>query len=296
LRSSNRRVLRRWDDVVIARPESRFPLPGGWVLSDPPTESRRYGSAVLRPLTGYEEEWLADHREPSATCTRQLLDACILGLDEDEAPPALASRMLVGDRDYLMLQLRRLTFGDRVQAVVNCPSCKSKMDVDFDAASIPLERGAPDSATYEVALPAMPDRPSQVLRFRLPCGGDQEAALGLEIAAASETVLRRCLVGGEAVPLTPEEKLRVIEAMESRAPRVELELDLACPECRRGFVMPFDMTAFFLDELRTTAAQLLREVHGLAFYYHWSESEILGLRRDRRRIYLALLSDLLRQE
>jgi hypothetical protein len=204
--------------------------------------------------------------------------------------------MLVGDRDYLMLQLRRLTFGDRVQAVVDCPSCKSKMDIDFDAASVPLEVGAADSATYEIALPAAADRPARVLRFRLPCGGDQEAALGLEIPVGGEAVLRRCLLGGEAVPLTPGEKLDVIEAMEAHAPRVELELELACPECRRSFVMPFDMTAFFLDELKITATQLLREVHGLAFYYHWSEREILGLRRDRRRTYLALLSDLLRQE
>ena len=61
-------------------------------------------------------------------------------------------------------------------------------------------------------------------------------------------------------------------------------------------VMPFDPTAFFFEELRISAERLLREVHVLAFYYHWSESEILGLERDRRRAYLALLSDTLRQE
>ena len=34
----------------------------------------------------------------------------------------------------------------------------------------------------------------------------------------------------------------------------------------------------------------MREVHYLALHYHWSESEILNLQRDRRRGYLALLS------
>jgi hypothetical protein len=58
---------------------------------------------------------------------------------------------------------------------------------------------------------------------------------------------------------------------------------------------PFDTTAFFLSEMRINGEQLLREVHSLAFYYHWSEAEIMSLRRDRRRAYLSLLSDALRQ-
>ena len=59
---------------------------------------------------------------------------------------------------------------------------------------------------------------------------------------------------------------------------------------------PFDTTAFFLEEMRVNAKVFLQEVHTLASYYHWSEADILGLRRDRRRTYLALLSDALRQE
>jgi hypothetical protein len=35
---------------------------------------------------------------------------------------------------------------------------------------------------------------------------------------------------------------------------------------------------------------LYREVHLLAFYYHWTESEILSLTRSKRQRYLALLA------
>jgi hypothetical protein len=84
--------------------------------------------------------------------------------------------------------------------------------------------------------------------------------------------------------------------MERLAPQVELELDMTCPKCGHSFVAPFDLTAFFFDEMRVSSRQLLREVHMLAFYYHWSESEILSLRRTRRREYLDLLSEALRQE
>jgi hypothetical protein len=71
---------------------------------------------------------------------------------------------------------------------------------------------------------------------------------------------------------------------------------LACPECSRTFLNPFDTTAFFLDEMRITAGQLLREVHALALHYHWSEADILSLTRERRRSHLSLLSDTLRRE
>jgi hypothetical protein len=220
----------------------------------------------------------------------------VLSLDDEPPPCDVARNMLVGDRDYLILQLRRLTIGDRVLAVADCPGCGSKMDIDFDAAAIPIERGAPDTPSYQIELPAHSGLPARAVRFRLPSGGDQEAVLGLDVETAADKLLERCLLSGDAAPLAVDERARVITAMEKRAPRVELELDLRCPECSHAFVTPFDTTAFFLDELRITAAQLLREVHFLAFYYHWNESEILALVRDRRRAYLALLSDTLRQE
>src|SRR5689334_15173628 len=124
------------------RPASRIPLPGGWLLDAAPAGSRRFRTAVVRPLTGYEEEWLAMNRgAASATCTSHLLDACIVRMDAEDALDDVAGRLLIGDRDYLMLELRRLTLGNRILAVVNCPSCGSKMDVDFDASAIPIERG-----------------------------------------------------------------------------------------------------------------------------------------------------------
>ncbi len=83
--------------------------------------------------------------------------------------------------------------------------------------------------------------------------------------------------------------------MERLAPQLDLELDLTCPECGHAFVVPFDVTMFFFAELRTESRHLLREVHALALSYHWSEAEILGLVRPRRRAYLDLLSDALRQ-
>jgi hypothetical protein len=77
---------------------------------------------------------------------------------------------------------------------------------------------------------------------------------------------------------------------------VDLQLDLECPECGNGFSSPFDVTAFFLHEMRVNDRQLLREFHSLAFHYHWSEAEILSLDRRRRRTYLTFLNDEFRRD
>jgi hypothetical protein len=202
----------------------------------------------------------------------------------------LVRRLLVGDRDYLILQLRRLSLGDELNAVLDCPACKEPMDVSFRASDVPVETRRQEASSYTLSLA------DHGICFRLPTGGDQEDVLGMDPQTAQQELLNRCILTNNDMPLSDEERLAVLAEMERLAPRVELELDMICPKCGHSFVAPFDLTAFFFDEMRVSSRQLLREVHTLAFYYHWSESEILGLRRTRRREYLELLSEALRQE
>ncbi len=195
--------------------------------------------------------------------------------------------MLVGDRDYLMLQLRRLMIGDKIQAIMACPACGAKMDVDIDAGQIPVE--STDGPRQRARDGAAGTRRS--VRLAPSGSGCRPAAIrrrwwACRVDVAADELLKRCLFEPCDPPLTVDEKATVIAAMEARAPRVEVELELECPECAQRFVTPFDTTTFFLNEMRISAAQLLREVHTLAFYYHWNESDILSLTRDRRRVVL----------
>jgi hypothetical protein len=140
------------------------------------------------------------------------------------------------------------------------------------------------------------ERAERAIQFRLPSGADQEAVLGMQLSAAVDTLLSRCILNDEGMPLSPEERKAVVDLMEQLAPQLEVELDLTCPECSHTFLAPFDTTTFFFHEMQINGDQLLREVHLLALYYHWSEAEILSLSRDRRRVYLGLLSDAVRQD
>jgi hypothetical protein len=90
---------------------------------------------------------------------------------------------------------------------------------------------------------------------------------------------------------TPRARAEIEAAMHQVAYGPQLSLDAACPECGRGFILPFDVQDFFFGEVATTPELLLREVHYLAYHYHWSESDILGLTRDRRQRYIEVLAD-----
>jgi predicted RNA-binding Zn-ribbon protein involved in translation (DUF1610 family) len=267
-------------------------LPGGLVLDD----RHRLESAELCPLTGRDEEWLATHSTaPSAIAVTRILTSCLVRIGDTKPTEKLVRRLLVGDRDFLILQLRRLTLGDEFHVVFPCTACGNKMDVIFGADRMPVTVRPQTRAEYSIQL-GLPGNSGTTVRFRLPCGADQEAVVHLKPERAADMLLDRCVLetGGKSFSIADRET--IADAMEELAPQVDLELDLVCPDCGNQFLAPFDTTAFFLNEMRVSSVQLLREIHSLAFYYHWSQAEILGLRRDRRRTYLGLLSEALRQE
>jgi hypothetical protein len=255
-------------------------LPGGLV-----TGELCVRSVALAPLDGFGEDWLARHAgSRSAEATTAMLGLCLVAPDGLSATE-LARALLAGDRDFLMLQLRRLTLGDRVQAVLHCPACAAKVDVEFDARDVAVEEHEQSADAYDVHVEG------RAVRYRLPNGADQEAVAVLGAERGAQVLFERCVAADGPPPLGDEARAAVIAAMEARAPKIDLELDVACPECAHAFVAPVDLTAFFLAEMRAHGARLLREVHALALHYHWSEAEILALRRDRRHAYLALIHE-----
>jgi len=267
-------------------------LPGGLVLD----EGHLLKDAELRPLTGREEEWLAaSPAPPSAIATTRLLSSCLVRLGDAKPSKQLVRRLLVGDRDYLILQVRRATFGDEFHGVLACPACGGKMDVSFDTRDVPVTFRPQTVTNHSIQLDSA-GRAERTVRFRLPCGADQEAVLGYDTSEAAELLLDRCVLDSGGVPLSLDEREAIANAMDGLAPQIDLELDLTCPECEKQFSAPFDTTAFFFSEMKINGRQLLHEIHSLAFYYHWSEAEIVRLPRDRRRAYLGLLSDALHQE
>ncbi len=262
----------------------------------------------LRPINGSDEDFLLDAGElllPAHRITA-LLARCLelLGPTAPVTDETVRS-LTVGDREALLLHLRRLTMGDSLQGVVDCPApdCGEKMDLDLKASELLLPPYDACRQSYEVEITE--NGSDYQVRFRLPTGADQEDAAILARAdpqAAAERLLYRCVesvTDGDGEPveaLPPAIADRLSDAMSELDPQAELTLNLTCPACTHAFFAPFDTASYLFQELNGRAKHLYREVHLLAFYYHWSEAEIINMPDRKRRLYLDLLEEALTEE
>ena len=271
-------------------------LPGGlWV------DGVCHRQAFLRPLSGADEEFLLDAGDGllPAQKTTALLSRSVTQLGTLAPLTAEAARSLtVGDREALLLHLRRVTLGERLPCVVACPAsgCGQKMDVDLTASELLLPPYRTEPA-YE--RPIAVNGETRPIRFRLPTGADQEeaaAAARRDPPAAVKLLLERCVDGEGIERSIPEIAAQVGQAMSELDPQAELDISLTCPACGHSFSTLFDTASYFFQELAVRARHLYREVHLLALHYHWSEPEILSLTPRRRGLYLEMLSDALGRE
>jgi len=185
------------------------------------------------------------------------------------------------------------------------------VSLSFSTADIPIKALGDKRPAYELRL-SLPEGLDRALALRLPTGADQEAlahlvAAGGSAAQALRLLVQRCLVRdgagdrGDPDPplvvedLSPHALLEIERFLAATAPMVDLDVRLSCAECRREFTAQLDIQDFFFGELVTSAEQLYKEVHYLAFHYHWGEQEILALSRTKRERYIAILSDQLEE-
>lgn len=273
-------------------------IPGGaWV------NGARCCEARLRALTGQDQAFLMEEA-PSllpAQWTTEVLARCLTRLGPCEPVTRDGVRSLtVGDREALLLHLRRLTAGDRLQCVLTCPfpDCGEKLDLDLKVADLLVPPYCGAREKYEVWV-RDPDAAYRVC-FRLPTGFDQEAAAVLartDSSAAVGLLLRRCVesivsADGAAVEGFPEALLDPLSAtMADLDPQAEITLRITCPACGGAFAAVFDTANYLFQELQAGMRHLDHEVHLLAYHYHWSPSEILGMSAQRRGRYLQLLEE-----
>jgi hypothetical protein len=171
-----------------------FRLPGGYV-SGGDFASVRY-DAEVRELTGADEEAIAKARQAGLGKFVSTLLACgTVSIGDQQASQSVLSNLLLGDRDNLLLEIRRATFGDEiVWDKFSCMHCGEEFRLSVTLDEIPVRRmDDPSQRIFEVPL-----RNGRKAFVRLPVGSDQDAVLAVaERTTASEQdtlLLSRCLI------------------------------------------------------------------------------------------------------
>ncbi len=270
-----------------------YQLPGGY--TDETGGIHRL--VELLPLTGGDEELVALYPTSPILVTR-LLSRCIQRIGTlGAATEDIARDLLVADRQFLLLKLRAISFGDHIQASVVHSACGSKMNIDFAISDIPVTESIDKGPLYTVQLSSQADEAQSEVVFRLPNGSDQEVLVPLLAADeehAAALLLERCIQQSALEHVrhfSAQACMEIEQAMSAAGPQIELTIEDACVECGESFTTTFDIERFLLHELRLNINLLYREVHYLAYHYHWSEHELMSMPRHKRRRYIEVLSN-----
>ena len=262
-------------------------LPGGlW------HQGNRYRSFSFRPLTGHLELAISDAMANSISLPQAVtaaLAASLESIGQLEATPALVEDLSVGDRQFLARRLAVVLGTEEVWMSAPCNRCGARFDFSLNLGQLPVKEAGPGYPFVEV--------PTSwgVGRWRVPTGRDQQLLSGASGIDGVRLLVYHCLVdmsprsempdnlGSEAFSL---EELKLIEAaVEEVAAEVTTAVQVACPECNQVDTVEVDPYC----GLTSGRDDLTVEIHTLASTYHWSESEILGLPKGRRRRYLKLI-------
>ncbi len=237
----------------------------------------------MRPLTPRDVlvEWDRGSRLHPVERALSLLAAGCPEVSIDEL-----ARLPLDERDRRLIELRVLTFGPRLEAVVACPQCRQWLELELPTAAL-LE--APTSRTHGDAVEL--ELGGTEVRVRAPTSEDllAAAATGDELGAMA-MLLARCVEAVPPVELSLDQRRRALDRIDEHLPHVESTFDLACVACGHRWCEGFDAGEYLWAEVRASARRLLLEVHVLAGAYGWSEADVLAMSPARRHAYLSMVT------
>lgn len=154
-----------------------------------------YRDAEVRELNGLDEEAIA--AAGAGGVPYKVFEALLLrGVESVGGEPMtrkLAGELLIGDREELILGIRRATFGDDLQFErLPCEHCGDLVDLTVHLSAVPtVHLDDPERAEFEVPL-----RKGGTAFVRLPTGQDQEAVFAVKNNRAKQDseILNRCVL------------------------------------------------------------------------------------------------------
>ncbi len=194
----------------------------------------------------------------------------------------------IGQRDRYLIEIRRETFGDRIESYVECSACQNGLEFELSCDALLAHQGA---SHYEDKRIEANGRP---WKCRLPTSRDIAAVLmEADMPQATRHLLSRCVqtVDGAkdaAATLDEASHTSLIARISALDPLAEILVDLTCPHCGATWQSLFDIVTVLWNEIRVQARKLLQEIDLLARTYGWTETETLRLSERRRASYVQM--------
>jgi hypothetical protein len=240
----------------------------------------------MRALAG---EAILTAWERSRALPEQEAVLAVLALALTEKPAEELATLPLGERNALLLELRAMTLGRRMEGFAICPECGAQLEFSLDA--LELAKGLqaqPVNALAEFSGYKM--RPANTLDLLASSEAENEEQ-------ARSILLTRTLESkppefNDAWLESPAETAaaELLERFEELNAAAEIRLQLQCAVCRNSPLIDMDIAKFLLREIAGAARRLMTEIHELAKAYGWSERSIAAMSGARRAAYLEMIS------
>jgi hypothetical protein len=176
----------------------------------------------------------------------------------------ILNELLIGDRDFLMLEIRRVSMGSIITATVECGGCNKKIEVKFDLSEIKTKTLAECRSEIVDGVRGFwikNDEPRVNAFFRFPNGGDQAVVLPLlhkNPIDANYKLYALCLMDwdGEKRKFASDffEKMNtnlldiIDAAFSENQPGPDLTQSVSCPVCAEDIEMTFQGSDFLFRQ------------------------------------------------
>lgn len=251
------------DNAAVCDEDEVFELPAGYVDE----EGTTHREFTLREINGKDEEAIHknDIKGNSSKVAYILLSRCITRLgtltpkSEGEYKwSCIIRNMLVGDQDYALLQLRKMSIGDEFEANHTCPYCKARLKTFVSVDELEIEPFKGDRKIAFDLIRGYKDKKGVVHKegtMRLPNGLDREVLTPVAKTnlARAETVMltRLCnFSDGSKVDedvmgmLSLKDREYLQNLLKDNLFGVKTDIEVTCTECGESFTGSLNATNF----------------------------------------------------
>lgn len=231
-------------------PDTQVKLPGGML---DPFEGLT-NTAEVRELNGADEEAISKLSD-SGKALLAILDRAVVKIGEEPAKKDMLDSLLAGDREVLLLAIRKATFGSTVKLGPSCPECGEDqiftIDLDKDVEIVELKE---EDRFFTV------DCKIGKVAMTLPTGAAQRdliAATNKNAAELDSILLKHCITSINGAPVVTMQQVRdlsikdrreLLKAISDKNPGPRLtEIKKTCSACDQEVSLPLSLAELFRE-------------------------------------------------
>lgn len=231
-------------------PDTQIALPGGFV--DP--FDGLINTAEIRELNGADEEAISRLTD-SGKALLAILDRAVVKIGDKDATKEMLDALLAGDREVLLLAIRKATFGKEIQMGPNCPECGEEqvftIDLDTD---VEIKQLKDQDRSFTV------DCKVGKVDISLPTGEAQRDLINStnkNVAELDSILLKHCITGINGLPVMGIQQIRelsikdrraLLKAIADRNPGPKLtEVTKTCSACGQEVSLPLSLAELFRE-------------------------------------------------